>query len=169
MDHVFARLDASNVFNAGSSDRTCGVLEEIFADAALTQRLSGFGIMRRANFTGWLVGSSDTFGWFDSSNPNAGTIVNDDAHRTGGTPGAPRATYLELVAVGCGAGGLCCRADFNADGDSGTDADIEAFFRCLAGDCCLECPPDADFNCDGEAGTFEDIESFFRVLAGGSC
>ncbi len=30
-----------------------------------------------------------------------------------------------------------CTADFNGDGDLGTDADIEAFFACLGGDCCL--------------------------------
>jgi hypothetical protein len=147
------------------------VLEEIFADAALTNRLSGYGIVRRVNFTGWLVGSSDTFGWFDQSNPNTGTIANDASHRSGG--GAlgtnSRGTYLELVAVGCGTGGLCCRSDFDADGAVGDDADIEAFFSCLAGNCCLECPPNADFNCDGDPGTDADIESFFRVLAGGAC
>ncbi|GEM_PF-4442443 len=59
-------------------------------------------------------------------------------------------------------------ADFNNDGDIGTDADIEAFFACLAGNC----PPtgcSADFNADGDTGTDADIESFFRVLSGGSC
>jgi len=64
---------------------------------------------------------------------------------------------------------LCCRADFNGDGDVGTDADIENFFACMAGNCCPDCPPDADFNCDGDIGTDADIESFFRVLAGGPC
>ena len=63
----------------------------------------------------------------------------------------------------------CCPNDFNADGDSGTDADIEAFFACLAGNCCPTCPSDADFNCDGDVATDADIESFFRVLAGGAC
>jgi hypothetical protein len=68
----------------------------------------------------------------------------------------------------CGAS-ACCRNDFNADGDVGTDLDIEDFFNCLAGNCCANCPPDADFNCDGDAGTDADIESFFRVLGGGAC
>jgi hypothetical protein len=63
----------------------------------------------------------------------------------------------------------CCRNDYNGDGDAGTDADIEAFFSCLAGNCCATCPPNADFNCDGDVGTDADVESFFRVLAGGSC
>ncbi len=63
---------------------------------------------------------------------------------------------------------LSCTADVDHDGDTGTDADIEAFFRCLAGDCCAACTT-ADFNADGDIGTDADIESFFRVLAGGPC
>ncbi len=62
----------------------------------------------------------------------------------------------------------CGSADFNGDGDVGTDADIEAFFACLAGACCPTCGT-ADFNNDGDIGTDADIESFFRVLAGGPC
>ncbi len=63
--------------------------------------------------------------------------------------------------------GTCC-ADFNGDGDLGTDADIAAFFACLSGSCCPTCCS-ADFNGDGDVGTDADIESFFRVLAGASC
>jgi len=63
---------------------------------------------------------------------------------------------------------VCGSADFNHDGDLGTDADIEAFFACLAGNCCAACST-ADFNADGDLGTDADIESFFRVLAGGAC
>jgi hypothetical protein len=59
-------------------------------------------------------------------------------------------------------------ADFNGDGDIGTDADIEAFFACLGGSCCATCGT-ADFNGDGDVGTDADIESFFRVLGGGDC
>jgi hypothetical protein len=59
-------------------------------------------------------------------------------------------------------------ADFNGDGDIGTDADIQAFFACLAGSCCPTCGT-ADFNGDGDFGTDADIEAFFRVLAGGIC
>jgi hypothetical protein len=62
----------------------------------------------------------------------------------------------------------CGSADFNHDGDTGTESDIEDFFACLGGDCCAACDP-ADFNGDGDVGTDADIESFFRVLAGGSC
>jgi hypothetical protein len=60
-----------------------------------------------------------------------------------------------------------CTNDYNNDGDIATDADIEAFFACLAGTCCPGCSP--DFNADGDSATDADIESFFRVLAGGPC
>jgi hypothetical protein len=59
-------------------------------------------------------------------------------------------------------------ADFNGDGDFGTDQDIEAFFACLSGACCLNCGS-GDFNGDGDFGTDQDIESFFRVLSGAAC
>jgi hypothetical protein len=59
-------------------------------------------------------------------------------------------------------------ADFNGDGDIGTDADIEAYFGCLGGNCCPTCGS-VDFNADGDVGTDADIEAFFRVLAGGTC
>jgi len=59
-------------------------------------------------------------------------------------------------------------ADYNGDGDVGTDADIEAFFACLAGSCCPNCLG-IDINGDGDIGTDADIESFFRLLGGGGC
>jgi uncharacterized membrane protein len=64
--------------------------------------------------------------------------------------------------------GRCGSTDFNHDGDPGTDADVEAFFHCLAGDCCAQCDP-SDFDGDGDSGTDQDIEAFMRVLAGGNC
>jgi hypothetical protein len=64
----------------------------------------------------------------------------------------------------------CGSADFNCDGDVGTDADIESFFACLSGTCpAAPCASNADFNADGDIGTDADIEAFFRVLGGGSC
>jgi hypothetical protein len=64
----------------------------------------------------------------------------------------------------------CGTADFDNDGDVGTDADIEAFFVCLSGNCCPTCfERGPDFDGDGDVGTDADIEAFFRVLAGGSC
>jgi hypothetical protein len=62
----------------------------------------------------------------------------------------------------------CGTSDFDGDGDFGTDADIEAFWRCFAGDCCPACFG-ADFNGDGDTGTDADIEAFYRVLAGAAC
>jgi hypothetical protein len=69
--------------------------------------------------------------------------------------------------TGCPSIRTCC-ADFDGDGAVATDADIEAFFACLAGNCCPTCCS-ADFNGDGAVATDADIESFFRVLAGGAC
>jgi hypothetical protein len=64
----------------------------------------------------------------------------------------------------------CGSADFNCDGDLGTDRDIETFFQCLSGVCPpAPCRGSADFNGDGSVGTDQDIEAFFRVLAGGTC
>jgi hypothetical protein len=62
----------------------------------------------------------------------------------------------------------CGTADFDHDGSPGTDADIQAFFACLAGNCCPTCGS-PDFNADGDYATDNDIEAFFRVLAGGTC
>src|SRR5207244_911729 len=70
------------------------------------------------------------------------------------------AAFIHVHNSGCQQ--TCCLQDYNGDGDPGTDADIESFFNCLAGNCCQGCPPDADFNCDGDVGTDADIESFFR-------
>ncbi len=117
--------------------------------------------------------------------PDTAIACNDDTN-CGGTN---RLSSLSFAAVGGqsylirvggyttnrGAGTLtiasapaCGTADFNGDGDIGTDADIEAFFACLAGNCCATCGT-ADFNGDGDIGTDADIEAFFRVLAGGNC
>ncbi|HYE63665.1 MAG TPA: hypothetical protein VD997_16865 [Phycisphaerales bacterium] len=61
-----------------------------------------------------------------------------------------------------------CSADFNNDGDTATDQDIEAFFACIGGNCCALCGS-PDFNNDGNAGTDQDIEAFFRVVGGHGC
>jgi hypothetical protein len=94
--------------------------------------------------------------------PAAASAVD---HWTGvGNGGA----YTIALSGACFTAPACGSADFNGDGDVGTDADIEAFFACLAGNCCTTCDS-ADFNQDGDTGTDADIEAFFRVLAGGSC
>ncbi len=78
--------------------------------------------------------------------------------------------YGVLNAAAASAVVFCGTADFDGDGDLGTDADIEAFFACLGGNCCAACfGGGADFNADGDVGTDADIEAFFRVLAGGGC
>jgi V8-like Glu-specific endopeptidase len=61
-----------------------------------------------------------------------------------------------------------CSADFNRDGDWGTDQDVEAFFAALAGHPCPTCGS-VDINGDGDIGTDQDIEAFFRALAGHPC
>ena len=56
-------------------------------------------------------------------------------------------------------------SDFNGDGDSATDADTEAMYACLGGNCCATCDS-ADVNGDGDVGTDLDIEVWFRLLGG---
>jgi hypothetical protein len=84
----------------------------------------------------------------------------------GGTPPTTAPAFNMVLAIE-GTGGPC-RADFDGDGDTGTDQDIEAFFRCLAGNCCATCGT-PDFNGDGDYANDADIEAFFRVLAGSPC
>jgi glycosidase len=100
---------------------------------------------------------------------------------TGMTMGAPNTILLcafeesgrgsyQYLTLYVGVSGPCGSADFDCDGDIGTDADIESFFACLAGDCpAAPCDSTPDFNGDGDIGTDADIEAFFRVLAGGTC
>jgi hypothetical protein len=83
--------------------------------------------------------------------------------------GRPCGTFTSQRVV-LSVGSVCGSADFDNDGDAATDADIEAFFACLAGNCCQACWfRGADFDGDGDVGTDGDIEAFFRVLAGGGC
>jgi hypothetical protein len=84
------------------------------------------------------------------------------AEATGSIRGTPVIVPATIYVQPCGS------ADFDNDGDTATDADIEAFFRCFAGDCCATCGS-PDFNGDGDSRTDADIEAFFRVLAGGTC
>jgi hypothetical protein len=100
--------------------------------------------------------------------PDETVYVLANLRNADGLDVAPSGTPAALLRITPGT--QCGTADFDGDGDSGTDADIEAFFACLAGNCCATCfPGGADFNADGDAGTDADIESFFRVLAGGPC
>jgi hypothetical protein len=77
---------------------------------------------------------------------------------------------VDVESSGAAVSTSCNTADFNCDGDLGTDADISAFFACLSGSCPPPpCASTADFNGDGDIGTDEDIASFFSVLGGGPC
>jgi hypothetical protein len=94
--------------------------------------------------------------------PNSGNVVL--GLWKPGTPTSVNATAVVPGTPPCGS------ADFNCDGSVGTDADIEAFFACLAGTCPPPpCTSTSDFNGDGNFGTDADIEAFFRVLGGGAC
>lgn len=59
---------------------------------------------------------------------------------------------------------VCGAADFDEDGDSGTDLDIDAFFD--AYDNSAFTGMAADFNGDGVVDV-DDVAAFFRVLSGG--
>ena len=119
--------------------------------ATLWEHGQAIDLSTRINSPGWTLFKATDIN-------NLGEITAIAHHPNGGA----RVVLLRPIAGGN------CSADFNGDTDSGTDADIEAFFACLAGDCCPTCGT-ADFNADGDFGTDMDIESFFRVLAGGPC
>jgi hypothetical protein len=98
--------------------------------------------------------------------PDGAGAANPVAGWFGGDAGGP---YIITLTGACFiAGSTCGSADFDGDGDTGTDADIEAFFACLGGNCCATCGS-ADFDGDGDTGTDADIEAFFRILGGGTC
>ena len=107
--------------------------------------------------------------WSRTDNPNQGVLYavtatpSSDAWAVGQGFGEQPGTHTLRFAP-------CGTADFDCDGEGGTDADIEAFFACLAGNCpAVPCPSSADFDGDGDTATDADIEAFFRVLAGGAC
>jgi hypothetical protein len=111
-----------------------------------------------------LMSAESYFAWRGLSVPNMTRVtgMSADGRVIAGLTGWNTSLIVDL--------GECLSPDFNRDGDTGTDQDIEAFFACLAGACCATCDPrGADFDGDGDPGTDQDIESFFRVLARGSC
>jgi hypothetical protein len=103
------------------------------------------------------------------SDVNAVTVYNGLLVAAGNFSTVNGVPYNYIATWGCPPP-TCGSADFNCDGDTGTDADIEAFFACLSGNCPgAPCTNSADFNHDGDIGTDADIEAFFRVLGGGNC
>jgi uncharacterized membrane protein len=116
--------------------------------------LNAYAAAQGVDLTGWVLTDA--------------SATSDDGHVIGGagTHTINGTTRMEGFVLTLPR--LCGSADFNHDGDSATDADIEAFFACIAGNCCAACDS-ADFNGDGDTATDADIEAFFRVLAGGNC
>jgi hypothetical protein len=106
-----------------------------------------------------------------SSSPITVTTLSVGVHTiTLTVTDGPGFTGTDTVVINVVPPSHCESADFNCDGDVGTDADIEAFFACIAGTCpAPPCMNTADFNGDGDIGTDADIEAFFRVLSGGTC
>jgi probable HAF family extracellular repeat protein len=149
--------DGSIVVGRGSIQGSCGPFgcgsagRAFIWDAAHGMRnLQGVLTNLGVNLNGWTLTEARAI------SANGTTIVGTGTDSQGQT----QAWIVTLP--------QCGSADFNHDGDSATDADIEAFFACLAGSCCASCGS-ADFNGDGDSATDADIEAFFRVLAGGVC
>jgi hypothetical protein len=118
--------------------------------------LNGNGLADDDMFIGIMQGDRSAFN-------NDGYYYFGPRVKNGAGTSPSQSTFLRVQAIT-----LHCAADYNGDGDTGTDSDIAAFFACLAGNCCPTCGS-ADFNNDGDIGTDSDIESFFRVLSGGNC
>jgi hypothetical protein len=115
-------------------------------------------------YTIFTVPSTTTFTYTPRQASSGSGTANMQATRIGFGRG------YQIHAVSIRSEPRCGSADFNCDGDIGTDTDIETFFACLAGNCpAPPCNSTADFNGDGDIGTDADIEAFFRVLAGGTC
>lgn len=127
--------------------------------------LASAGLRSSGGFGSTCTGNADfstqgvTWNGITTIRDSTGTIINGATIVSGSG-----VDWIPPYALPCGT------ADFDGDGDSGTDADIEAFFACLSGNCCPTCYlGGADFNADGDSGTDADIESFFRVLGGAPC
>jgi hypothetical protein len=148
----------SQITNLQTAMRPPGVYYLAVAPFTSTPLDAGGQPLWDANNTG--ERSADGPGRFNPVAQWSSNAVNDNARY-----------FVSLQGVSfCAGGPTCGSADFNCDGDVGTDADIESFFACLAGNCpAAPCMSSADFNGDGDVGTDADIEAFFRVLAGGTC
>jgi hypothetical protein len=124
---------------------------------------SGPGLV--ADVQGWLNGTIPNNGWMLTADQE---FLTSTARRFASRESTTTSFRPTLIVQYTPRPPGACVADFNGDGDARTDADIEAFFACLAGACCGACGS-ADFDGDGSVGTDADIEAFFRVLAGGAC
>jgi hypothetical protein len=114
--------------------------------------------------SGTVIACNDDFCGLQSTVSFAAVANHHYLIRVGGYGSAAGSGVMHISCLGCGS------VDFNCDGDIGTDADIAAFFACIAGNCpAPPCASNADFNNDGDIGTDADIAAFFRVLGGGAC
>jgi hypothetical protein len=151
-----ATLKASMGYAAAATDKFWIIRNENTVGTANTTT---------GNFAGLIEGATVNLGTFGGKTYTA-KISYTGNYTTGLVDGSGNDVVLYAVdwTPKCGS------ADFNCDGDVGTDADIESFFTCLSGTCPPPpCTNNADFNGDGDVGTDADIEAFFRVLGGGTC
>jgi hypothetical protein len=175
ISHTPAQAHAASVFriafrlDAGARLTTRGQLNA-HADTPAPTVYALLHLLDGAGATILLV-QTDPQGW------PAGLDIDDTRDLPPGTYALESQSAADLAAPGTGAASFDitatfaprrCTPDFDGDGNPATDADIEAFFACLAGECCTACVG-PDFDGDADAATDRDIESFFRVLAGGPC
>jgi hypothetical protein len=186
----FDLTEATDDYNFGAD--TCGATGNTFSTRDVWFRLvAPCGATFSVDTCGSTITNpmlhvmSDCSGTILACNDNVGTVTGCTANQariTNLTVGGSVLIRVSSSGTGAPNSGLghinitgtitqCCgSADFNCDGDVGTDADIEAFFSCLSGICpAPPCTSNADFNGDGDVGTDADIEAFFRVLGGGTC
>jgi len=143
-----------------------------FAPAAsATLRVGGVGSYTWCSTDGLVA---DVQAWVNAPTTNFGWVAIGDesvpvtAKRFDSVQSPAPANWPVLTVSFSPPPSVCGSSDFDSDGDSGTDLDIEAFFACLGGSCCCTCGS-ADFDGDGDTGTDLDIEAFFAVLGGGTC
>jgi hypothetical protein len=129
-----------------------------------------YNIQPGQSLSGFAFRSADSPQTLQGISPDYPRYYCTDSYLYVGYPEGDPGYFLNVAVTTGGGGGSCDSSDFDCDGDVGTDADIEAFFACLAGTCPQPpCTSSADFNHDGDIGTDADIEAFFRVLGGGPC
>ena len=141
------------VMSNGTSFSLSTALSEVPLPVSITQQPQSVSAPAggAAVFSVAAAGSSPQFQWRKNgvNLVNGGAVSGASSAMLTINPvsvGDAGAAFDCIVSNGCGAvrsdpaglavGGGCGSADFNGDGDLGTDADIEAFFRVLAGGGC---------------------------------
>ncbi len=159
-DRLQVRLSTNGASdNTGTSEFDVGDFTTLLLDINPTYDPAGYPY----------VWTQYTFTVSGLSTPTTGRYALRYFVENGGPLGV-NSDYILIDDVSYTSVAQCGSADFNCDGDLGTDADISAFFACISGTCPpAPCTSTADFNGDGDIGTDADIEAFFRVLGGGTC